>query len=135
MVNIHSVLWLYGFCDDTYIHYPPQVSLLPSSVDQKIYGDLRVLAHSFDLAFPLYWVRPWELSRRSNFPSSDLPFSKPETFVRRTTLFSKSELSTTSKFRLDPFVEIPFSADAQAWLQGAEMVSWMIVIAGVLRYE
>jgi len=35
---------MYGFCDDLYAHYPPQESVLRSSVAQTVDGDLRVRA-------------------------------------------------------------------------------------------
>jgi hypothetical protein len=41
------VLWIYGFCDDTYAHYPPQVSVSRSLAAQTVDGDLRVRAPDF----------------------------------------------------------------------------------------
>jgi len=51
----------YAFCDDMYVHDPPQASVLRSSAAQTVDGNLRVRSPVFDLALPPSWVRPWGL--------------------------------------------------------------------------
>jgi len=46
-VDIHSVLSIYGFCDDMYAHYSPRGSVLRSSAAQRVDGDLTVRAPGF----------------------------------------------------------------------------------------